>query len=307
MAVATLVSGRRPAARASLLAVVLTALVLAVALLTPARPAAAGSPPDEVLPAVLDAYPSTGVLAAVVARQHRLVEGLGIGAAEARSRRTAEAWAGNEHADRVFPTASMVKLFMAEDLLNRARAGTITLDNRTLGRMQRMITRSDDPAASALWVRFDGDRMVRDVAERYDLADTAPPRIRGQWGQTTTTADDLARFLSLLPVVAHPLDAETLLRWMSEVEPTAADGFDQRFGVYDVKERAAESEDVDVPVGVKQGWMCCVGDRRHVHSVGVVDGTVVVLLSEVPVDVSYRRARAALTAAAAEVPLPSGW
>jgi hypothetical protein len=318
-------SGRRRAERAPLLAVALAVLVLAGALLIPARPAAAGSPPDEVLPAVLDAYGSTGVLAAVIARQHRVVPGLSIGAAEARSVRTAEAWAGNEHADRVFPTASMVKLFMAEDLLHRARGGAISLDGATLDQMRRMISSSDDPAASALWVRFDGPRMVRAVAERYGLRATAPPVQPGQWGRTTTTATDLARFLTLLPVVAHERDAATLLRWMAEVTPVAADGFDQRFGLYSAKERAearstqstdgastdGDSSDSDssdsgrVPVAVKQGWMCCVDGQRHVHSVGVVGRTVVVLLSEVPRAVGYDWVRAMLTAAAAEVPLPA--
>src|SRR3954454_8137075 len=55
-----------------------------------------------------------------------------------------------------------------------------------------------------------------DVAARYDLTRAAPPRVAGQWGEATTTAGDLARFLALLPVVPDPDDAATLLRWMSE-------------------------------------------------------------------------------------------
>ena len=38
--------------------------------------------------------------------------------------------------------------------------------------------------------------MVSDVAARYGLTGTAPPTSRGEWGETTTTARDLARFLS---------------------------------------------------------------------------------------------------------------
>jgi hypothetical protein len=33
---------------------------------------------------------------------------------------------------------------------------------------------------------------------------------------------------------------------------------------------------------VKQGWTCCVGGLRHLHSVVVVGTQVVVLLSQVP-------------------------
>ncbi|UOY02551.1 serine hydrolase [Blastococcus sp. PRF04-17] len=158
-----------------------------------------------------------------------------------------------------------------------------------------MIRSSDDPAASALWVRYDGDRMVRDVAARYGLTGTGPPPIPGQWGQATTTARDLARFLSLLPVVAHPDDAAALLGWMREATARAADGFDQRFGLFGT-----------APAGsaVKQGWMCCVGGSRHLHSVGVVGARVVVLLSEVPRAVGYGAARTALTAAAAATAVP---
>jgi hypothetical protein len=158
-----------------------------------------------------------------------------------------------------------------------------------------MIQRSDDPAASDLWVRFDGARAVTDVVARYGLTGTAPPTVRGQWGESTTTARDLARFLARLPAVAHPSDAGALLAWMRTATPVAADGFDQRFGLFGA---------VPGLPAVKQGWMCCVGGQRHLHSVAVVGRRVVVLLSETPRSVGYDAGRAALTAAAAALPLP---
>jgi hypothetical protein len=45
---------------------------------------------------------------------------------------------------------------------------------------------------------------------------------------------------------------------------------------------------------------------RHLHSVAVSGDRVVVLLSEVPRSVSWDRARAALSAAAAALPPPRG-
>jgi hypothetical protein len=82
---------------------------------------------------------------------------------------------------------------------------------------------------------------------------------------------------------------------MRAATPVAADGFDQQFGLLGT-----------APPGtaVKQGWMCCVGGHRHLHSVGVVDSRVVVLLSEVSRSVGYGEARAALTTAAAAIPPP---
>lgn len=308
-------SRRRAVARALALAVLATLLTGPAAAAPPAPPPAATAPlapstsesrvtgppgsPAEVVDAVTEAWDDAslpGTLAVVVAKQHRRAEGLGLRAAEARAARTAARSAGNgPAATRAFPTASMVKLFLAEDLLHRDREGRLSLsaDDRDL--IERMLTRSSDPAASALWVRYDGERMVRDVAERYDLDGTRPPPVPGQWGQTVTTAHDLARFLTLLPVVAHPDDADRILELMQAITPEAADGFDQRFGLFGAADGTA---------AVKQGWMCCVDGQRHVHSVGVLGRRVVVLFAEVPRGVGYGAVRDALTAAAAEVPPP---
>jgi hypothetical protein len=198
-------------------------------------------------------------------------------------------------ADRRFPTASLVKLFVAEDILHRARVGLLPLTGEDLVLLQDMIRRSDDAAASRLWVRYGGGRMVADVAARYGLTGTAPPASPGQWGSTITTARDVACFLARLPGVAHPADASALMLWMRTATPVAADGFDQRFGLLGT---------VPGLPAVKQGWMCCLGGKRHLHSVGVVGSRVVVLLSEVSRSVGYAAGAAALSAAAAVVPPP---
>ena len=230
-----------------------------------------------------------------LAQQQVPVAGLTIRAAEARSARIAASAAGNAEVDRPFPTASMVKLFVAEDILYRARTGLLTLRADDPWLLQEMIRHSDDPAASLLWDRYGGGQMITDVARRYRLSGTAPPAVPGQWGEATTTARDLGRFLSLLPSAAHPDDAAALLEWMRAATPVAADGFDQQFGLF---------ETAPPGTAVKQGWMCCVGGHRHLHSVGVVDSRVVVLLSEVSSSVGYGEARAALTTAAAAIPPP---
>lgn len=197
-------------------------------------------------------------------------------------------------AERPFPTASLVKLFVAEDVLRRARAGQVVLDDRDRAWLREMVRSSDDDAASALWVRFGGGRMVADVAARYGLTGTGPPLVPGRWGQAVTTARDLAVFLARLPVLAHPDDAAALLGWMAEVTPVAADGYDQRFGVLALPG----------PVAAKQGWMCCVDGMRHLHSVGIVEGRVVVLLAEAPAGVGDAAVRSLLDTVAAAVPRP---
>ena len=287
-------AGRRSRARLVPAAVLL--LLLAEVALGSGRRAAAGPPAAAVVPAVVGAWTPPGTLAVVLTAQAQPTAGLtgrALDADDARmGRRTADNGAA---ATRPFPSASMVKLFLAEDLLHRARAGTVELDGRDWVLLQDMIQSSDDPAASELWVRFDGPRMVRDVAARYGLTGTAPPLDPSQWGETTTTARDLARFLAELRMVAAPPDAATLLAWMRTATPLAADGFDQRFGAFGTLP--------GLPA-VKQGWMCCVDGNRHLHSVAVAGSRVVVLLSEVPRSVSYDEARAALSAAAAALPPP---
>ncbi|WP_346623596.1 serine hydrolase [Blastococcus montanus] len=277
-----------------LVAALVTALLAVVHLLAlvPASPAAAGGPPaDRLVAGAVRGYGQSGTLAVAVDRlRFRATEG-SIRAIEARTARRAEDRTDNGPvARRPFPTASMVKLFMAEDILTRAREGSIELSQQERVLLREMIRRSDDPAASRLWVRFDGAQMVRDVAARYDLPGTSPPPsdIPGQWGQAVTTARDVARFLALLPAVAHPEDSGALLGWMREATPQAADGFDQQFGLFGT---------LPGEPAVKQGWMCCVDGQRHLHSVAVHGSRVVVLFSEVPRSVGYDSARAALAAA----------
>jgi Beta-lactamase enzyme family len=283
----------RALARMGVLLGVAGLLVVLIAPVPPAR--AGGQPPESLVQAALGGWGGPGVLAVAVARQQQPADGLSLRGAEARAARVAASRGDNgDLAGRPFPTASMVKLFVAEDVLHRARAGVLVLSAADRDLLREMIRRSDDPAASALWVRFGGGRMVTDVVARYDLTGTAPPpaHIPGQWGQAVTTARDLARFLALLPVLAHPEDAAALLGWMAEATQLAADGFDQQFGLFGaLPEQPA----------VKQGWMCCVAGQRHLHSVAVVGSRVVVLLSEVPAAAGYDRARAGLDAAAAAV------
>jgi hypothetical protein len=296
--VAALAHGRRcrPGAGASLPIVLVGATLIAVLTAPSGQARAGGVPPAELVAAVIAAYGETGSLAVVVARQHTPAAGQSIRAAEARSARAAAYVADNGLAAyRPFPTASMVKLFLAEDILHRARTGQLALTEADVAQLQVMISRSDDPAASALWGRFGGARAVTDVSARYDLTGTAPPVVPGQWGEATTTARDLARFLARLPAIAHPADAATLLAWMRAATPLAADGFNQQFGLFGTAPGTP---------AVKQGWMCCVRGNRHLHSVAVIGHRVVVLLSEVPRAVGYDQARAALTAAAAALPPP---
>jgi hypothetical protein len=193
-------------------------------------------------------------------------------------------------------TASLVKLLVVQQLLVRRAAGRVILSAADLSRMQRAITSSDDAAMSLLWDRFDGADLVTAAVAEFGLTGTAPPDVPGEWGESVTTAQDTAGFLSALDAHLAPQDLATLTGWMRSTTGLAADGFDQRFGLL------SPAVSTGTPVAAKQGWMCCVARRRQLHSAGTLaDGRTVVLLGDFPLRTSWARARAALDEAAAVV------
>ncbi|MGY2129794.1 serine hydrolase [Blastococcus sp. SYSU DS0617] len=187
-------------------------------------------------------------------------------------------------------TASLVKVYVIAELLHRDRAGELQLSGDDRALMEAMVVESDDRAMSELWVRHGGGRLVTDLAARYGLTGTAPPSDDpGQWGQTTTTAGDLACFFALLPSRAGTEDSALLLGWMRSTAPIAADGFDQRFGLFGAGDGEA---------AVKQGWSCCLDGIRVLHSAGILDGVAVALLARSGPEVGYPTLARGLTAAA---------
>lgn len=122
------------------------------------------------------------------------------------------------------------------------------------------------------------------------MTSTHPPEDPEQWGETVTTARDVARLFGMVGSGLAPQHRELLVGSMRADEDIAADGFDQRFGL------AAQSG-----TAVKPGWMCCQQGRVTLHSAGFVDPAqryVVVLMSNPPVSEGYEGAREQLDAAA---------
>jgi len=190
------------------------------------------------------------------------------------------------------PAASLVKLLVVQQLLERQVAGSVQLDPDTTDRMARAVIASDDEAMSTLWTQYDGPTLVQDAAISFGLTGTAPPADPGQWGDTTTTAADLATFLAALSADPRRAGAVQVLEWMRGTSAVAADGFDQRFGLF--------AGVAGQQVAVKQGWACCVVGRRQLHSVAVLsDGRVVALLADTGEAVPYADLRTVVDEAAA--------
>jgi len=193
-------------------------------------------------------------------------------------------------AERPVPSASLAKMLVVQRVL--ARVGPAGGDEATRGRLERAITVSDDAAMNALWTTEDGFRLVQDAVTVFGLTGTSPPADVSQWGQATVSAADVGRFLGALDDVQHAAGGSQLLGWMRATAPVAADGFDQTFGLL--------SGAAGPGVAAKQGWMCCVDGRRHLHSAGVLaDGRVVVVLGEAPSGTSWSELGGAVDGATA--------
>lgn len=172
--------------------------------------------------------------------------------------------------DRTIAIASVVKVFIADDLLLQVADGKTTLSPPDRQALDVMLRASDDSAAEVFWNRGGGTAIIDRVVQRYGLSSTRPPG-NGRWFNTISTTTDLVRYYDRLLAGTGGLPAEQariILDNLAASTPTAPDGmvpggvYPQRFGIPE----GLPGE----PVAVKQGWMCCVGaDWMHL-STGVI-------------------------------------
>jgi hypothetical protein len=166
--------------------------------------------------------------------------------------------------------ASVVKLFIADDLLLQESKGQTQLSPADRRALDVMLRSSDDSAAEVFWNRSGGSAIISRVVARYGLGSTRPPG-NGRWYNTISTASDLVRYYDMLLSGSGglpPERASIILSNLAASTPTAIDGtqpggtYPQRFGIPE----GLYAE----PVAVKQGWMCCIGaDWMHL-STGVI-------------------------------------
>lgn len=180
-----------------------------------------------------------------------------------------------------FPIASVVKLFIADDLLLQASEGKTTLSAADRKSLDVMLRSSDDSAAQNFWDRSGGNAVIARIKARYGLGGTTAPS-NGHWDVTTSTAGDLVRYYDMLLDGAGGLPPEqtnVIIGNLAQSTPTGNDGYPQRFGI--PEGLYAEQ------VAVKQGWFCCwnggnqlhvttgaIGpERRYVIAIGSLDPT----------------------------------
>lgn len=181
-----------------------------------------------------------------------------------------------------FATASVAKLFIADDLFYRETTAELELSDDERVLIARMLEDSDDDAANELWDEYGTSDLVQDVVSRYELPDTAVP-YDDHWWNTMTTGHDLVDYYAAVLDGRGGLDTphrEELLGYLRQSHVTAADGYDQSFGI-------PGGLPEETGVAVKQGWMCCVDDRWTHVSTGVIgpdDRYILVVVSRENLD-----------------------
>jgi CubicO group peptidase (beta-lactamase class C family) len=164
-----------------------------------------------------------------------------------------------------FPIASVVKLFIADDLLLQVAKGQTTLSPADRKSLDVMLQSSDDSAAESFWNRSGGSAIINRVIARYGLTGTTAP-YNGHWDVTLSTASDLVRYYKMLLDGSGGLPSEqagVIMSNLVQSTPTATDGYPQRFGIPE----GLYAE----PVAVKQGWFCCWNGANQLHvSTGVI-------------------------------------
>ncbi|WP_198653719.1 hypothetical protein [Actinocorallia populi] len=208
-------------------------------------------------------------------------------------------------------SASVVKLFIALDYLQRRGGKVAPADAR---RFRAMLRSSDDKAATHFWNLGGKGAIVKRMSKRIGLTDTAPPPAAqpGYWGYTAISAMDIAKTYRYLLEKASPSARSTIMGHLRKATKCGTDGFDQSFGLPRATRRAG---------AVKQGWSGfgltppypCTSGARFVpaaapdlglgrpvlHTTGTVGGRdrwIVVVLTLNPAGASYRSSVERITA-----------
>jgi hypothetical protein len=259
----------------------------------PASPATQGAPTAFVPPP--PPPPQTGLAQGAVDAAEATAGSSTELAVAVLDRSTGELAVGSR-GEEPFYTASLSKLVVTVDVLDRRRLEGLTVTDADLALFRRALGPSDDSAMSALWERFDGQGAMARVSERLGLAHTTAPRRFGQWGEVEVSAVDYVKIWRYVLDEMPEADRDLLLSDMQAAPATAKDGFDQAFGLLSPAVRGDGSGAI-----AKQGWMCCFSGRYYLHSAGAVGADrrfLVALLTRDPRQGGWDAARAQLDAVA---------
>lgn len=191
-------------------------------------------------------------------------------------------------------TASVVKLLIAIDLLHSQNWQP---DAATAARLEQMISYSDDDIANALWDQDGGNSIVTRTASLIGLTSTQPPDDPAQWGEATMSAQDVVTTYEFIQDEIPAPAQDVLTAGMSGAAATAADGFQQYFGIPDGLPGASWE--------IKQGWMLLMSttvlDTTGMVGLGPTMPYAVAIMTELPAGTSWSAGTKAVSAGAAAI------
>jgi hypothetical protein len=251
---------------------------------TPSRPVVTRPPSEPPVPVVGSTAEAVVAAARIGAQRGERV------AVVVHDRRGGATYVAGD-VDAPYASASVVKVFIATRLVVEGRAA----DPGVRDQLWRMVTASDDAAATVLYPMAGGEELAGWISARYHLSGLSASNRPGYWGLTRITARSLVQFYTA--VADDPAVGPWLLDAMGEGTRVGADGFNQYFGFMFTSHHWQ----------LKQGWMCCLEDRMRMHSTGYVDHEryTVALLSEGARDKYYDYGRRTLTLMAQTL-MPTG-
>lgn len=182
----------------------------------------------------------------------------------------------SQQGDQPFYSASLSKLILAVDALQQP------LSEEDQDLIHRALSVSDDDAMDVLWTRFDGMDAIGRVAAEADLTGTHAPDDPSQWGEVVITANDMVRLYQY--ILGSP-ERDAIVAALSSAPETAADGFDQAFGLLGVTGFYA-----------KQGWMYYLPSDVYLHSAGVLHDRYAVAVLTTNPSGSWTTARQSINA-----------
>jgi hypothetical protein len=129
-------------------------------------------------------------------------------------RRSGAVWEAGT-AGHLMWASSTPKLALATSLLERSRAGEISLDATAREQIAAMLAVSDDNAADALWDRYGGAALLPRFRDRYGMTGaTFVPGFPQRWGFIKVSARDLRRLMTYVLTRTDPADRAYLVRAM---------------------------------------------------------------------------------------------
>lgn len=199
-------------------------------------------------------------------------------------RRDAPTCTASYDGTETFPTASVVKLLIAIDVLQ-----TTNGDPKTSATVQHMLSVSDDDIASDYWVHYGEGKIITSMKKQINLPSLSPPDSPGIWGSTRIDAFDVARIWRYILEVSPATVRNPILAGTAAATEIGFGGFRQYFGIPD-----------GLPGStwwIKQGWGTARG-RRIINTTGLIGknkDSILVMLTSHPLDVGYDEATESAT------------